>query len=284
VALRPRRFSVTDIERLIADPYAIYARRILRLKPLDPLEQETDALDYGTLVHRGIEGFLRAHANQWPADPAPGLRQAMLEALAALAPRPAVFAWWWPRLERIADWVAAEEIRRRAGAVPARLAFEASGTWTFGGPPGAAFTLTAKADRLEMSAGGEVLVLDYKTGKPPEAKELRNGTSPQLPLEAAMAEAGAFAGISGRVTQLVYWHLSGGRQPGAVCVPLDAPEEVAALVAATPARTEALLRRFDDVGHPYAPSPHPGRAPRTTEYAQLSRAGERRAAASEQAE
>lgn len=37
VAARPRQLSVTEIKRLIRDPYAIYARHVLRLRPLDPL-------------------------------------------------------------------------------------------------------------------------------------------------------------------------------------------------------------------------------------------------------
>ena len=58
VALRPRRLSVTEIETWLRDPYAIYARHILRLGALDPLEQATDAADYGSLVHGGLHRFL----------------------------------------------------------------------------------------------------------------------------------------------------------------------------------------------------------------------------------
>ena len=41
------------------------------------------------------------------------------------------------------------------------------------------------------------------------------GLAPQLLLEAAMAEAGAFgAALTGAAAELTYWHLTGGFQAG----------------------------------------------------------------------
>ena len=276
VALRPRKLSVTEIETLIADPYAIYAKHVLRLRPLDPLEQETDALDYGTLVHRGIELFLNRAAAAQPADPARALRIAMAAALGETAPRPAVAAWWRPRLERIADWIAAEDSRRRAVSAPVRIAVEHRGEWRLG-----AFTLVAKADRIEVRSDGSLAILDYKTGEPPGRQDLHAGTAPQLPLEAAMARAGAFPGMVGEVAELTYWKLSGGHEPGRAETPLKTPAETAALIADTPGHVLRLLEGFDDPAHPYPHCPHPGRAPRWADYAQLARAGELAAAEDE---
>ncbi len=276
VALRPRKLSVTEIETLIADPYAIYAKHVLRLRPLDPLEQETDALDYGTLVHRGIELFLTRYAADWPADPARALRIAMAAALGDMALRPAVAAWWAPRLERIADWIAGEDQRRRAASAPVRIAVEHRGEWRLG-----EFTLVAKADRIEMRADGSLAILDYKTGTPPGRKQLHAGTAPQLPLEAAMAQAGAFPDLAGEVRELTYWKLSGGHEPGVAETPLKSPDELADLIADTPGHVRALLDGFDDPAHPYPHCPHPGRVPRWLDYAQLARAGELAAAEDE---
>jgi ATP-dependent helicase/nuclease subunit B len=277
VALRPRRLSVTDIETLIADPYAIYAKHILRLRPLDPLEQDTDALDYGKLVHKGIEIFLREYAQPWPTDPARALRIAMIRALQDQAVRPAVAAWWAPRLERIADWIAAEDSRRRAASQPERIAVEHPGRWHLAG----GFLVTAKADRIEQHPDGTLAILDYKTGKPPGRKQLHDGTAPQLPLEAAMAQAGAFPGISGTVRELAFWHLTGGREPGCAHSPLKTEQELAEIVADTPGHVTDLLTGFDNPARPYPHRPHPGRTPRNTDYVQLARGGELAAAQDE---
>ena len=62
VASRPERLAVTDIKHLIRDPYAIYAKRILNLKRLDPLTKSPDAPLRGTLIHDLLEAFLK----NWP--------------------------------------------------------------------------------------------------------------------------------------------------------------------------------------------------------------------------
>src|SRR5438874_2113553 len=48
VAARPRRLSVTQIETWMRDPYGIYARHILRLRALEPLDADPGAAERGT--------------------------------------------------------------------------------------------------------------------------------------------------------------------------------------------------------------------------------------------
>src|SRR5690606_27818580 len=49
---------VTDIEVLERDPYAIYAKRILGLKPLDRLNEPFEARRRGTAIHAAAEQFV----------------------------------------------------------------------------------------------------------------------------------------------------------------------------------------------------------------------------------
>src|SRR6185437_10993619 len=126
IPLRPRRLRVTEVETWLRDPYAIYARHVLKLEALDPLDQETDAADYGSLVHDGLHRFLEKHGVKWPANAAAELREAMDRALAAAKLRPALAAWWSPRLARIAEWVADTETHRRSEHPPASIAAEVS--------------------------------------------------------------------------------------------------------------------------------------------------------------
>ena len=126
VALRPRKLSVTEIETWLRDPYAIHARHVLGLVALKPLEEATDAADYGILVHAGMRHFLAEHGIRWPADAQSQLRSAIARALAEAGLREAMVAWWAPRLERIADWVARIEAERRSVRPPVAIAAEAS--------------------------------------------------------------------------------------------------------------------------------------------------------------
>jgi ATP-dependent helicase/nuclease subunit B len=252
VELRPRRLRVTEVQTWLEDPYAIYARHILRLEPLKPLEEETDAADYGTLVHKGMEKFLAANGATLPPRAAEALRAAMHAALQEAALRPALADWWAPRLARIADWVADEEIRRRSVAPPSRIATELSGTWTLdaGGRP---FELRGRADRIDLRADGMLAIFDYKTGQPPTQKQVEAGFAPQLPLEAAMAAAGSFAGSAGETAELVYWHLTGGFVAGNAIGLFNAePAALAAAVSAARQNFAALVATYDDPATTFA--------------------------------
>lgn len=269
--LRPRRLSVTEIETWLADPYAIHARRILKLEALKPLEQATDAADYGSLVHRGMQFFLADNGAAWPADALAQLRRAMDAALQRAPLRAALREWWRPRLYRIAAWVAETEVASRSLAPPVAIATEAKGDWVLG-----SFTLSGRADRIERRADGSLAILDYKTGKPPSQKEVERGFAPQLPLEAAMAAAGAFGsdwqGVAGA---LVYWHLTGGYEAGKTQELFKGDPALTAESADDAAeRLRALVARYQDPAQPYLSQPHPGRVPRFSDYAQLARVAE----------
>jgi len=275
VALRPRQLSVTEIETWLRDPYAIYARRVLKLNALRPLDEATDAADYGSLVHAGMHHFLDRFGTRWPPDAADQLRRAMARALAEADLREALTAWWAPRLERIADWVAKVEAERRGVHPPVALVTEASGMLELA-RPGGLFRLSGRADRIERRQGGGLAILDYKTGTPPTQKEVEAGLSPQLPLEAAMAAAGAFGeAVSGMSEELAYWHLSGGFRPGELRSLFDGdPGAIATRVAEARDALCALIDAYDQPERRYLSQPQPGLAPRFSDYAQLARVAE----------
>ncbi|WP_428488723.1 double-strand break repair protein AddB [Rhodopila sp.] len=275
VAKRPRQLSVTAIETWLRDPYAIHARFILRLKALQPLDEATDAADYGSLVHDGLHRFLRRHSAAWPADAADELRLAMAQALGAAGLRQALVAWWSPRLERIADWVADTEAKRRAARAPVAIATEALGAIELL-RPGGRFRLTGRADRIERYEDASLAILDYKTGTPPSQKDVEAGLAPQLLLEAAMALDGGFGpDLRGTTAALLYWRLSGGLDPGEA-VPLYRKNPGAIPDAVIDAKDHlcALIDAFDQPDRAYLSRPHPGLAPRFSDYEHLARVAE----------
>jgi ATP-dependent helicase/nuclease subunit B len=210
---RPRRLSVTEIEDLLRDPYTIYARHVLKLRPLDAIDAPPDAADRGTVIHNAIGEFGKAYPDTLPADPArvlTGIGERLFKPLTAF---PEARAFWWPRFQRIAQWLASFEITRRAALT--RVDVEVGGKLEI--PFGTdAFTLTVRADRIEHLTDGRYAILDYKTGQPPSEPQVRTGLSPQLTLEAAILRRGGFDGIppDGSVAELLYVRLSGGAEAG----------------------------------------------------------------------
>jgi ATP-dependent helicase/nuclease subunit B len=213
----PARLSVTEIETLVRDPYAIYAKHVLRLEPLADMAGEPSAAIKGVLVHDVVGRFGKAHPTALPSDPAAelvALGREVFDKSPELRDRPEVVAFWWPRFVRMAAYLAEWEKERRQPAMT--VLAEIGAKLPIPMPDGSAFVLTCRADRIELLADGAFAVVDFKTGAIPGVNEVRVGFSPQLTLEAAMAKLGAFEGVPAglRAHALAYVKLSGAAEPG----------------------------------------------------------------------
>ena len=211
--VRPKRLSVTAVTDLLRNPYAIYARHVLRLQPLDPLTPSPDAPLRGQIIHRVLQTF----TEDGPPPDDPSARAALMAAadavLAEECPWPTIRALWRARIDRVADWFLDTETARRALARPRIV--ERLGALAV---PGRDFTLTAKADRIDLAPDGRAFVYDYKTGTPPTDRQQR-AFDKQLLLEAAMVERGAFADL-GPVPVADAAYIGLGATPAIVPAPL----------------------------------------------------------------
>ena len=216
LAARPKRLAVTDIKHLIRDPYAIYAKHVLRLRKLGPLVQNPDALLRGTVSHRVMEQFVK-HTLVDPATlSAEDLVDVAQEVLGRDVPWPAARALWLARLRRISAWFVVNERARQDIGTPVAFEDEALGkmVWSDIG-----FTLTARADRIDQTECGDVLIYDYKTGSPPTVKQ-QQLFDKQLLIEAAMVEQGAFEKLGPQ--HVAYATFIGlGSNPAEVPAPLE---------------------------------------------------------------
>ncbi|MCX7931587.1 MAG: double-strand break repair protein AddB [Rhodovarius sp.] len=266
-AARPRRLSVTEAETLLADPYAFYARRILRLLRLRPLDEPPSAADYGLIVHRVMAHFLTGlPPGALPADAAQRWQRAVEAALEEAGLSPALQRYWRARLARIGDFVLREEARLRREDPPAATHVELRGEAAFGD-----VILHGRADRVDLLARGGLLILDYKTGSLPTAKRVREGRVLQLPLEALLARRGGFPGLGGeQAERLVYWRLSGGQPPGE---PMEL-SDIAQLTDQAEKLLGELIRRYLTGHAPFPARPHPDLEARGSDYDHLARLAE----------
>jgi len=266
---------VTQIETWIRDPYAIYARHILRLKALDDLDVDPGRADLGIRVHAALAEFIARYPHGLPLFAEEELIAIGRECFGPVLSRPGVWAFWWPRFERIARWFVAEEKVRRATVVESRS--ERRGSLVIPARAGP-FKITALADRIDRLDTGDLVLIDYKTGALPLKSEIDNAIAVQLPLEAAIARDGSFdglsgrGGISGRAAALEYWRLPGGEPAGVRCPIAD--DDPAALVDRVLAAVSALIDRFDDPATPYRPVPVARWQPRFSDYFHLERLDE----------
>jgi ATP-dependent helicase/nuclease subunit B len=269
LAARPRRLSVTEIETWMRDPYAIYARHILRLKPLDPLDADPGRAELGTVIHKALEIFVARFPRALPERAEEELMAIGRECFAPLLSRPGAWAFWWPRFEKVAEWLVAEERRHRVGVVESLSERQGSLVLPARGGP---FTIIAKADRIDRLVSGGFLIADYKTGSLPPAREVAAGLAPQVPLEGAILRHSGFGGVSGEPAALEYWRLNGGDPAGERC-PLTGGD-AGALIDRVLARVQALIDHFDDPSSRYLATPAPQWAPRFSDYRHLERLAE----------
>ena len=266
---RPPRPWGTDVALLMGDPYQVYARRILGLRPLEPLDADPSGAERGLIIHRVLERFVRMHGETLPPDPLAVLILMGHEEFAAHGHRPQVEALWWPRFESIARWFAGEERRRRAELQ--RVRGEVVGRMEIPHAHGV-LELRARADRIEAGRDGGLTVVDYKTGTAPGSREVQLGLKPQLVLEAVIARAGGFPGVEAMaINGVEFWELKGGEQAGRVAQPVPDP---AAAADEAYSGVQRLIEHFGDPATAYVPVPRPEIAPSFNDYDHLSRIDE----------
>jgi ATP-dependent helicase/nuclease subunit B len=196
-AMRPRKISVTAVDRLKADPFAFYAQAMLGLRSLDPVDADHSAAWKGTAVHEVLEEWLA----QDECDPAKLLPRARA-LLAGETIHPMLRALWQPRLMEAIRWIEhEEEIHRAEGRRPLKAEIRGEATID-------EVLVHGKADRIDRLAGGGLAILDYKTGKPPAQKAVDAGFALQLGLLGLIAKAGGFQGVTGEPQAHEYWSLT----------------------------------------------------------------------------
>jgi ATP-dependent helicase/nuclease subunit B len=205
LALRPKHFSITEIATLRSDRYAIYAKRILKLNPLDPLIREADERERGTLFHAIMARFVAARIDlSDERKAATALRRIALKTFEEQEYPSEVLAMWQPRFDELVESIV--QIERLRGDDIKASHTEISAVKT---PiPDSIVTLSGRADRIDERHDGSVDILDYKTGAAPTAAQARALIDPQLALEAALAEKGAFKDVPpASVNDLAYYRL-----------------------------------------------------------------------------
>lgn len=271
LAARPKRLSVTKVETLLRDPYAIYASMILGLAALDKLGEEFGPRYAGNLFHKILERLTREQLSGEVNDPQTRLQELFDECAGDYGLDDAHLRFRRRQIEaafeRLAEWI---DARGRLGAP---MVIEGKGKWNFK-IDGEEFTLTARADRIDKLTAGGAYIIDYKTGAPPSLKQLPT-FSPQLPLTALIVEEGGFEEIGkSSVAGLEFLRVIGGRSDKDRIVSLTG-KEAGELIAETRDGLILILRHFAKSTSGYPSQPRPQYANRFGDYDHLARRRER---------
>ena len=269
VSARPRRMSVTHVEQWMRNPYDIFARNILKLYPLKPINSSRHAGEYGIIIHKTLSRFVHLYPCKLPDNAHEQLIEIAKEFFASRLSNPHVKLFWWPRFKRIASWFIELEKNRRSDLIQSFA--ECEGQLEIH-VPGGKFILTTRADRIDQRMDGTFDIVDYKTGVLPSKVDVVSGRALQLPLEAAIGNKGGFVGLAEiSAHALVHVRLNGGDPAGML---RSISEDVPAVAKHQLSTITQLITLFDNKTTPYraVASTDPNLPP--SQYQHLSRVRE----------
>lgn len=261
---RPRRLSASWLERLICDPYSVFAAKILRLKQLDAPDKDLSFADYGNLIHGILEEFNTKFPQELPSDAREQLINIGLNKFQSAEISAELRAFWWPSFVKTVDWVLAQEAICRPDIK--QIYNEVEGQMEFAAPAGP-FIAEARADRLNFNKDGSIDIIDYKTGSIRSNKQVHAGYAPQLPIEGLIAASEGFSKNgrkipTGKVNKLSYWRLGNK---------ITEITETDKVLAQTRENLQKLISAFDFETTPYLARPNPKYVPKYSEYDHLER-------------
>jgi ATP-dependent helicase/nuclease subunit B len=253
------------VETLLRDPYSIYARYILSLRPLDPLDVDLSMMERGQAIHEVLDAFVRLGADPASPDAMATFEALGREAFGDLLADPRAMAFWWPRFRRLGEWflnqMIIEQTHRQQIKTEVEGAIEIP---TANGP----IVLTAKADRIDMMVSGQATIIDYKTGMTPTKKSVNQGYAPQLSLEGVILSVGGFSELPPLpIEKLSYWSVTGGTPPGEIV----SFENTSDLLTAAERGVRRLFEAFLGRETPFYACPDPLIMPIYHDYAHLER-------------
>lgn len=245
---RPTQFSITDIERWMRDPYALYAKKILRLKKLKNIDEDMSVADKGTLIHAVMEKFTKIQPQKLSSDALGDILKIGKDVFVEQSLSPEIHGLWWPRFEKAARWMIAHEDQWRKETMQIESEKECLSTLKINDIE---YILTGKADRFEKRTGDTYALIDYKTGGVPATKDVVFGIASQLPLEAySLCPDGS--------CELHYWSLSGAGTGGKASIAQGQKGEDGQTLAQEAGEgLRALMTVFADEKTPYLASPDP---------------------------
>ncbi|USO01096.1 MAG: PD-(D/E)XK nuclease family protein [Alphaproteobacteria bacterium] len=265
ISLRPTQFSATDLGTLVTDPYSIFAKKILKIRMLDNLDDVPNAAKRGTVLHRSLELAMKRFSEDRFIPTPSSLNELGRIACEEEGVGDHYFRAWQPRFMVVYNWFIAHLLQN----LPAQTYVEVWGKWNLICADGSTRTLIAKADRIDIDAAGNLHIIDYKTGGVPSQVDVNKGFAPQLLVEGLIASFGSFERVpKAPVSSLQYWSLTGGATNGQI---VRFEKGLNDLLAHAKEGIERLLAYYNEPSSGYPACPHEAHAPRFNDYEALSR-------------
>jgi ATP-dependent helicase/nuclease subunit B len=184
----PDVLYATDIETLIRAPYNFYAKKILKLRKIEEIDERPNLAEFGNFFHLVVELYTK---NYNARNVSKSLQIISIAESVLAASNVPDFAkkMWKIKIMTLADEFIKFDDDRRKNTVKVYSEIQGQTTLDIKGKN---IILKAIADRIELDHKGTLAILDFKTGALPTKKDVLSGLSPQLLVEAIIALEGGF--------------------------------------------------------------------------------------------
>ncbi|MBO4405927.1 MAG: PD-(D/E)XK nuclease family protein [Alphaproteobacteria bacterium] len=238
---RPTTFWVSDLDLLISNPYVYYAKKILRLKELPPLNSRKNLK--GNLIHKIFDDFAKKHIRD---DKFRALQQLFRDTCREKFVNFEHLGLWYFNVDSILKFFVqhfncdAENFSEISGHINLKISHEDKNIQA---------TIASKADRLEIDSFGNISIIDYKTGEIPSLKKVKDGEKIQLPIEAIIASKDGFRLGKTNVEKMSFWQVKSKEKK--IAYVSKTSEETAQICKDILAKIEELLRDYTILEKPY---------------------------------
>ena len=266
LSARPKELSATWIEKWYRDPYIIFANKILSLKKLDDINPVAGPAELGTVIHNSLEEFKKKKLSTFSE-----LMDLMVKNSVEYMDIPQI-DFWYSKFENVAKWFIDYE---QSVKNLIDYSFEEE-SGSFAVTPD--FTITAKADRIDILRDNRAIIFDYKTGTPPSEEEILSGYAPQLPIEALILKNAGFKNIktNSKVGGVRYIKLTGSQNGHITGEKFD--ESIDEILDTALKNLKENIEKFSKPTTPYLSRPNPNKVGHSiesySEYTHLARVKE----------
>lgn len=179
------QISITEIVKLIKNPYYIYAKKILKLKELPKIDYQPSFSEFGSFIHKVFEVYIGSNKKN----------EKFKEIFLQYFLNYNSLIIWWPKFQKIYEnfILNNQQYQNCKNLLEKYLEADISGKKIYG-----------KIDRMIINQDSSIEIIDYKTGITPSKKDFLSLKEPQLVISALLAIDNNLSNIS----HLKYWKLS----------------------------------------------------------------------------
>ncbi|MBM3590567.1 MAG: DUF2800 domain-containing protein [Alphaproteobacteria bacterium] len=216
----PTTYSITEISKLINNPYYIYVKKILKIEELKPIDYEPSHAEFGSFVHNALEEYIKNpdHVNFDKI-----FDKYFLSKQAKLI--------WLPKFKIFFEFFLRDnqQFKNCQNLIEESISSQINN-----------IELRGKVDRVIIK-DGKLIIIDYKTGQTPSKRSVLEWLEPQLLIYALILSEGILKNY--QINQLSYWKLNNSDGSKIIQI-LDDENEIENLIVKTKQQLQQLFDFF----------------------------------------